>query len=244
MKGTSELKIYMPQVKALVIIQARLGSTRLPEKLFYDLAGYKLIDHVIHRALKIDPFFKVVIATTSSSEDDKLENYCSSKFPVLLTRGSEKNVFNRFKQAIEEHATDEQYLIRITSDDPLRDASLSKKALNILSNSKVAVAIVNRGKLNFPLGVETEICSLHHFMNISLQERNDYIDEHVFPFYRSMNENLCLAIQPKNDLAKYALTVDTKEDLATIDKIMLQTAARLSKSSLEVTWQEVLNVNE
>jgi len=227
--------------KALVVIQARLGSSRLPKKLLYEIAGYKLIDHVIHRALQIDSSFKVVIATTTNKLDDELVEYCQQFFSIAVTRGSELNVLNRFEQAIIEHATDEKYLIRITSDDPLRDPTLTKQALDILSSNKKAVAIVNRGEFSFPLGVETEICRISHFLNIPVEEKNEYINEHLFPYYRNMDEDSCLSLQPSEQLGQYFLTIDTIEDLQSIDKMMLRASKKFSKSSLDLTWQEVIS---
>ena len=227
--------------KALVVIQARLGSTRLPKKLFYKIAGYKLIDHVIHRALQIDSSFKVVIATTTNQLDEELVEYCQQFFPVAVTRGSELNVLSRFEQAIKEHATDEKYLIRITSDDPLRDPALTKKALDILSSNKKAVAIVNRGEFSFPLGVETEICKISHFLDIPVKEKNEYINEHLFPYYRNMDEDLCLSLQSSEQLGHHVLTVDTIEDLNSIDKMMLRASKKFLKSGLDLTWQDAIS---
>lgn len=226
--------------QALVVIQARLGSTRLPKKLFYEVAGHKLIDHVIYRALQIDPSFKVVIATTTNEIDNELVAYCQKIFPVAITRGSERNVFSRFEHAVEEHAVHEKYLIRITSDDPLRDPTLTRNALSILSSNKKAVAIVNGGEFSFPLGVETEICKIDHFLNIPPQEKDDYIKEHIFPYYRRMEKNLCLSIEPAKQFREHSLTIDTLEDLHLIDQMMLAASKKFSKSSLDLTWQEVI----
>jgi len=230
------------RAKALIVIQARLGSTRLPKKLFYEIAGYKLIDHVIHRALEVDSSFKIVLATTVNVLDDELVEYCQKTFPVLITRGDEKNVFNRFEQAIKEHAIDEEYLIRITSDDPLRDPALTRRALSILSSKKKAVAIVNRGDFSFPLGVETEICKIKHFLDISVQEKDAYINEHIFPYYRKMDHYSCLSLQPHEHIGEHSLTVDTLEDVQIIDEMMVKASKKFSKSSLDLTWQEVISV--
>lgn len=224
-----------------MVIQARLGSTRLPKKLLYEIAGFKLIDHVIHRALQIDPSFKVVIATTTNSEDEELVEYCTEFYPVLITRGSEKDVFGRFEQAISEHVSEENFLVRITSDDPVRDPGLTRTALQTLAGEENAVAIVNRGNYKFPLGVETEICRIENLLQIPNQEKDEHIKEHIFPYYRKMDENLCLSLQPDRQLAGYSLTVDTMDDLRLIDQRMNRASNKFSKSSLHLTWQEVID---
>jgi spore coat polysaccharide biosynthesis protein SpsF len=249
----NRLKIYLKHIteglddlqhaNALIVIQARLGSTRLPKKLFYEIAGHRLIDHVIHRSLQIEPSYKVVIATTVNELDDELVEYCQKTFPVLITRGDEKNVFNRFEQAINEHVSDEEYLIRITSDDPLRDPALTRNALKILSGKKEAVAIVNRGDFSFPLGVETEICRIEHFLDIAVKDKDDYVNEHIFPYYRKMDQDSCLSLQPHERIQELSLTVDTPEDLEKIDQMMVKACKKFSKNSLELTWQEVASIN-
>lgn len=226
--------------KAIVVVQARLGSSRLPRKVFYELAGYLLIDHVLTRALRISEIYKVVLATTTNSKDDELVAYCKKKYDIEITRGSEENLFERYLQAVDEHVTDEEFLIRITADDPIRDHELTSKALLMLSEQPGAFAIVNNGLNKFPLGVETEICRINHFKNVSRAERDPYINEHIFPMYRNMSKEFCLSIQPSEDYSQFSLTVDTESDAEKVHKMMSLTSTKKNKSSLDLTWQELI----
>lgn len=234
----------MSELTALVVIQARLASTRLPGKLFYDIAGHRLIDHVIQRASKINPQNKIVIATTNKSIDDELADYCKFAHGVLITRGSELNVLERFKQAIQEHASIEEYFVRITADDPLRDHELTRQALLRLSEHPDAVAIANNGPRHFPLGVETEICRMKELNRIPESPRDAYIEEHVFPYFKRLGELKCLSIQPLIDHQKTSLTVDDKADAERIDRLMRAASEKLKKSSLDLNWIDVLKAGE
>jgi spore coat polysaccharide biosynthesis protein SpsF len=223
-----------------VIIQARLGSSRFPKKVFKNLAGHRLIDHVIHRAKKIGFGHKVIVSTTNNGIDDELAEYCVSQHGVLISRGSEFNVFDRFVQTINEHSSKEEFFVRVTADDPLRDPVLTMKSLNLLKSDATAVALVNSGENRFPLGVETEIAKIQNFLNIPASSRNNFIDEHIFPYYRDRIGNGCLKIQPKSDFSKISFTIDYQNDLTRLDKLMANASQSLCKESLELNWLEVL----
>lgn len=100
------------------IIQARCGSTRFPNKVFALIDGKPLLWHVVNRlkyATKIDD---IIVATTVSEKDDKIEEWCKEN-NVHCFRGSEENVLNRYYSASEAFPSD--YVVRITADDPFKE---------------------------------------------------------------------------------------------------------------------------
>lgn len=100
------------------IIQARCGSTRFPNKVFALIDGKPLLWHVVNRlkyATKIDD---IIVATTVSEKDDKIEEWCKEN-NVHCFRGSEENVLNRYYSASEAFPSD--YMVRITADDPFKE---------------------------------------------------------------------------------------------------------------------------
>ena len=100
------------------IIQARCGSTRFPNKVFALIDGKPLLWHVVNRlryATKIDD---IIVATTVSEKDDKIEDWCIENY-VHCFRGSEENVLNRYYCASEAFPSD--YVVRITADDPFKE---------------------------------------------------------------------------------------------------------------------------
>src|SRR3989344_2350078 len=105
-----------------IIIQARMGSTRLPGKVMKNLAGHEVLWHVVSRCTKALAD-KVIVATTTKLEDDVIENFCR-KNSINYFRGSSDNVLERYYLAAERHGADR--IVRITSACPLIDPAVIK----------------------------------------------------------------------------------------------------------------------
>lgn len=103
----------------LGIIQARMGSRRLPGKSLRNLNGKPLIDHVIERALFVLEVEQVVLATTTNIEDDELVSHVAKRFGIEVYRGLSLDVRSRFVQIGLQMGAD--CIIRITADDPFKD---------------------------------------------------------------------------------------------------------------------------
>ena len=105
----------------VAIIQARLGSTRFPQKVFADLSGKPLIWHVINRLKYSTKINRIVLATTDTDRDDELAIW-ADKEGVSVFRGSENNVLERFYFAAKHYSAD--IIVRITADDPFKDPQI------------------------------------------------------------------------------------------------------------------------
>src|SRR6188508_2758933 len=105
-------------MKTVAIIQARLGSTRLPGKVLLDLAGEPMLARVVNRVRRAKRVNEVVIATTTEPRDDALESLCADR-KWACSRGSENDVLDRYFQAAKAHQA--EVVVRITSDCPLID---------------------------------------------------------------------------------------------------------------------------
>ncbi len=105
-------------MKTIAIIQARTGSTRLPGKIFMNLAGTPLIWHVVNRLKQVKNLDDIGIATSEKQNDDKIECFAKSE-NLLFFRGSEEDVLERFISAAEKFQADN--IIRITCDAALID---------------------------------------------------------------------------------------------------------------------------
>jgi spore coat polysaccharide biosynthesis protein SpsF len=103
------------------IIQARLGSSRFPNKVLLDIQGRPLLGYCIDRLKQIPTIDKIIIATTSETIDDPINEFCINE-KILCYRGSEKNVLNRFLEASIEFKSDR--FLRICSDNPFIDKEL------------------------------------------------------------------------------------------------------------------------
>lgn len=134
------------------IIQARCGSTRFPNKVFALIDGKPLLWHVVNRleyATKIDD---IIVATTVSEKDDKIEEWCKEN-NVHCFRGSEENVLNRYYSASEAYPSD--YVVRITADDPFKEPKVIDAVITKLIEEGYD-HVTNNLPPSFPEGLDCE----------------------------------------------------------------------------------------
>jgi len=134
------------------IIQARCGSTRFPNKVFALIDGKPLLWHVVNRlkyATKIDD---IIVATTVSEKDDKIEQWCKEN-NVHSYRGSEENVLNRYYSASEVFPSD--YVVRITADDPFKEPKVIDAVITKLIEEGYD-HVTNNLPPSFPEGLDCE----------------------------------------------------------------------------------------
>ena len=134
------------------IIQARCGSTRFPNKIFALIDGKPLLWHVVNRmkyATKIDD---IIVATTVSEKDDKIEEWCKEN-NVHCFRGSEENVLNRYYSASE--AFPSEYVVRITADDPFKEPKVIDAVITKLIEEGYD-HVTNNLPPSFPEGLDCE----------------------------------------------------------------------------------------
>lgn len=134
------------------IIQARCGSTRFPNKVFALIDGKPLLWHVVNRlkyATKIDD---IIVATTVSEKDDKIEQWCKENH-VHCFRGSEENVLNRYYSASQAFPSD--YVVRITADDPFKEPKVIDAVISKLIEEGYD-HVTNNLPPSFPEGLDCE----------------------------------------------------------------------------------------
>ena len=114
-------------MKVLAIIQARMGSTRLPGKVLRDLHGKKILEIIIERVSMSDYIDQIAVATSIESQDDLIEAWCDSKH-LACFRGSEDDVLDRFYKTASYY--NGELIVRITADDPLKDSKIIDEPLH------------------------------------------------------------------------------------------------------------------
>lgn len=220
-------------MKTVVIIQARLGSTRLPRKVLLPLNGKTVLQNVIERAELIKNVDQVVLATTNNVEDDVLIDE-AKKHNVSVYRGSEEDVLNRYYNAALMYKAD--HIVRITSDCPLIDPVLSSNLVSKYFENNVDYAHTSK----FPRGLDTEVFS---FLSLEKCEKNatrNYEREHVTPYIYENRELFSIfTLSPNTDCSNYRWTVDTIEDY---DSIKLLCGHLLSNKNY--SWKEMLRIVE
>lgn len=217
-----------------VIIQARMGSTRLPGKVMLKLGQNSILAHVIKRAQSIKSINKVIVATTNKPEDDIIEKEALLK-GAHLYRGSESNVLERYYLAGKTFDLD--IVIRITADCPLLDPTISGQILDrvILNNYDYSS---NSLVTSFPRGLETEVFTFSALEQAYLQATMEYELEHVTPFiYQNPQLFHINSFENKTDYSYHRWTLDTEDDW-----ILIQRIHSLIKDQDNYSWSKILNI--
>lgn len=193
----------------VAIIQARLGSTRLPRKIFAELANKPLIWHVVDRLKYSQRIDKIVLATTDTSTDDELAKWAQNE-GIALFRGSENNVLERYYYAAKQFSAD--VIVRITADDPFKDPIIIDKVIEKLFDERLEFAY-NNNPPTFPEGLDTEIFTFSALEKAYLQSVDDYEKEHVTQyFYRNKNNFKQANYSNDHNLSGFRWTIDTELD--------------------------------
>lgn len=200
------------------VIQARLGSTRLPGKVMMKVDDkHTLIHHLINQLRQSKYCENVVVATTTLTEDDKLVEFLED-LDIMYFRGSSEDCLDRYYQCAKKFQF--SVIIRITSDNPLIDPTLIDDAMTIfLSNSYDY--ITNARPRSFPYGTEVEIFSFNALENAWGEAKDALEREHVTPyFYNNPEKFKVFTIKNAKDLSHLRWTVDKKNDLLLVHEII------------------------
>lgn len=204
-------------MKTVVIIQARMGSTRLSGKVMKILIDKTVLAHDIERVNQSQLIDDIIIATTNSETDDIIVKE-AERCGVKVFRGSENNVLSRYYYAAKENKAD--IVIRITSDCPLIDPVIIDKVIDFYKNNKydiVTNAGIDISKRTFPRGLDVEIFSFDKLEEAFINAIEPYQLEHVTPY---IYEHGVIGNYINNvDYSKYRWTLDTDEDWTLINEI-------------------------
>lgn len=207
-------------MKKAIIIQARIGSTRLPGKVFKELCGQKMLLHVINRLKFCKLADKIIIATTTLTEDDRVERFCLEN-NIPYYRGSSDDVLSRYFEAAKVFGAD--IIIRITSDCPVIDPviidNMIEEFVKINKNEKLDY-LSNSIVRTFPRGLDAEIFSFEALEKSYNEAELQYEREHVTPYIYQHPELFSIKnYAGSNDYSSHRWTVDTPEDFSLIEKV-------------------------
>jgi spore coat polysaccharide biosynthesis protein SpsF len=198
----------------VAIVQARMGSERLPGKVLVSLAGRSVLEHVVRRLRGARELDAVAIATSVESCDDEIVDE-SDRLGIRCHRGPEKDVLRRFALAAEsEHA---DVVVRITADCPLISAKVVDDTVNVMRLSNAAYAS-NTLERTYPIGLDVECFTIDALEAADREALKSVEREHVTPFIYNREEvfRVASAKSAFNDRGHSAvrLTLDLCEDLA------------------------------
>ena len=197
-------------MKTVAIVQARLGSTRLPGKVLKDIAGQTMLQRVMERAGRIEGVDEAVVATTRSDRDDAILDACRH-MGIRCVRGSEDDVLSRYRLAAEEASA--EAVVRVTSDCPLLDPGVSGLVVRRFVEERPDYAS-NIEERTWPRGLDTEIFTWEALAKADREADQQYQREHVTPFIEEQPDAFqILSVIGEEDHSHHRWTVDTPEDL-------------------------------
>lgn len=192
-----------------VVIQARLGSTRLPGKVLKMIGKKTLLEHIMYRLSYLKTEAEVVVVTSTEAQDDELAQFCESH-GYKCFRGSEQNVLERYYLCSKQYGFTD--IVRLTADNPFVDVEEIDRLIEFYKESGADYA---KSFETLPYGVGAEIFSFaaldrdyressqpHHFEHV-----NEYILENPQIF-----KTVTLQTSEEKNHPTVRLTVDTKED--------------------------------
>jgi len=223
-------------LKISAIIQARMGSTRLPGKVLNELGGMTVLARVVRRLRRAKLIDEVIVATTDLATDDPIVRECNH-LDVPYFCGSESDVLDRYYQAAK--AFGAEAVVRVTSDCPLIDPQIVDETIAAFRADKADYAsnVIPR---TYPRGLDTEVFTAAALERALLEAKEPHQREHATPYFYEHPELFRMASATADaDYSRYRWTLDTSEDLELIRAIY----SRFDNRD-DFDWKEVLALME
>jgi len=203
------------ELNAAIVIQARMGSTRMPGKTMLPLGGKRMLAHVVSRFDDAPVSGPLIIATSVKPSDDFICTWARSA-NLRLYRGSERDVLRRFYNAVK--GMDVEYVVRATADNPLIWEGAVAHLGRHITEQRCDYISYNQ---YMPIGLGVEIFTREVLESAHSEATKPHQREHVTPFiYENLDRFDCLWVSPPPELeGDFRLTVDTQEDYELMKEI-------------------------
>ncbi len=211
-------------MRPVAIIQARIGSTRLPGKILMPLRGHPMLWHVVTRVRATPSISEVVVATTTEERDEPVRTFCAGA-GIACFSGSENDVLDRFYQAAVRHHADP--IVRITADCPMVDPGVIEQVLAMYATGNfdhvgvatgAGAAFERQGR--FPDGLDAECFSFAAVERAWREATAPSDREHVTPFiWREAGRFRLAGLRPDADYSTLRWTVDNAADFQFAEQI-------------------------
>lgn len=205
-------------MEVVAIVQARLGSKRLPAKVLKEILGQPMIWHVVKRLRYSQLINKIVVATSNNPQDNPLAAFCKTK-NIDFYRGDEDDVLDRYYQAAKLYKA--EVIVRITADCPLIDQTVVDKVIGAYINNPAPYSgASNVIRRTYPRGLDTEVFTFKVLEKIWHEATEKYQREHVTAFiYEHPEVFKLLSIEYGKDISGMRWTVDEEADLRFVQEI-------------------------
>jgi glutamate-1-semialdehyde 2,1-aminomutase len=222
-------------MKVVALVQARMGSTRLPNKVMKPISGIPMIELLLSRLSQAKEVSQIVVATSVDVRNQVLVNHVQ-KLGYACEQGSENDVLDRFLQAARKHQAN--VVVRITGDCPLVDPGLVDEVIQHFRAANVDY-FSNINPATYPDGLDVEVFTAKALEQASLETSKFFDREHVTPYLRESGRFNIASMQYSQDLSALRWTVDEPTDFAVIEKVFQYFYPRI-----DFTWREVLNLQQ
>jgi spore coat polysaccharide biosynthesis protein SpsF len=221
--------------KTVAIIQARMGSTRLPGKVLKPILNKPLLWHLINRLQRCSTIDQIVVATTTDESDSKIIEFCKEN-AINYFSGSENDVLDRYYQAAKSFNADS--IVRITADCPVIDPQIVDEVIHEYIVKKHDVCGLSG---EFPDGLDVTVFSFKTLEDTWRNAKLPSEREHVCPYMSKHPEKFKLGEYVKFDnLGHYRWTVDEVQDLQFIREVF----SRLYEPGEIFLTEDILNLLE
>ena len=217
-------------MKTLAIVQARMGSIRLPNKVMLPINGVPMIELLLHRLSLAKLIDHILVATSTASGDKQLAAHVR-RLGYEVFEGSENNVLDRFYKAALPHRPNT--VVRITGDCPLVDPELVDAIIAFFAPRNVDY-LCNINPPTYPDGLDTEVFTYSALEQAACNAKTSDELEHVTPYIRESGRFTEQNFANDNDYSRERWTVDKPADLAVIDAVFRHFSPRINFGWLEV----------
>jgi glutamate-1-semialdehyde 2,1-aminomutase len=222
-------------MKIVGLVQARMGSTRLPGKVLKKIIGKPMIELLLERLSKSNELDEIVVATSEKAENDKLQSFVES-IGYKCTRGSDKNVLSRFYESAKLVGAD--VIVRITGDCPLIDSVLVDECIKGFKKSNTDY-FSNTDPRTFPDGLDISVMTFKSLERANNETNSDFDKEHVTPYIRKSSSFLKSSLKHSKDLSNLRWTVDEPEDLVVISNVF-----DYFSPNINFNWHQILELEK
>jgi len=220
-------------LKIIAIVQARMGSTRLPDKVMKSIGGIPMIELLLNRLARAEEVNQIIVATSLDKRNLSLVEHVR-KLGYICEQGSENDVLDRYMQAAKKNQAD--VVVRITGDCPLVDPGLVDEVIRRFKIEDVDY-LCNNYPPTYPDGLDIEVCWFKALEQAWRETSDPFDREHVTSYLRKPGLFKTGVMQHELDLSSLRWTVDEPADFTVIEKVFQYFYPRI-----DFTWKDVLDL--
>jgi len=222
-------------MKIVAIVQARMGSTRLPNKVMKKIGGVPLIELLLARLSRSNEIHQIVVATSKDKKNDPLVEHVK-KLGYFCYRGSENNVLQRYLDAAKKVSAD--VVVRVTGDCPLIDHEIVDQVVSHFRKLEVDY-VSNISPPTYPDGLDTEVFTLAALIRASEESTSKHEHEHVTPYLRRPGFFKTKNVSNSEDFSSLRWTVDEHEDFQVISNVF-----SYFSPDIFFSWRDILDLQK